>query len=56
MDDHFPELIAKNGGFCTHFLAIPEIIAPFTQIRHKTSPKMIPIGAFWMGDRLPDGG
>ena len=55
MDDSFPELIAKNGGFRTHFLAIPDIIAPFPQIRYKTAPKMIPNGAFWMGDRLPDG-
>lgn len=56
MDDLFPELIAENGGFRIHILEIPDIITPFTQIRYKTATKMIPIGAFWTSDRLPDGG
>jgi len=56
MDILFPELIAKNDTFKKHFLAIPHINAPFVKIRYKTAPKMIPIGAFWMDDRLPDGG
>jgi len=56
MDDHFPELFVKNGGFRTHILEIPDIIAPFAKILYKAAPKMIPIGAFWIDDRLPDGG
>ncbi|MFA4826612.1 MAG: hypothetical protein WC593_15795 [Methanoregula sp.] len=55
MDDLFPELFVKNDVFSTHLLEIPDIIAPFAQIRYKMTPKMIPIGTFWMGDRLPDG-
>ncbi|MFA4826614.1 MAG: hypothetical protein WC593_15805 [Methanoregula sp.] len=56
MDDHFPELFVKYDAFKKHFLAIPDINAPFAKIRYKMAPKMIPIGAFWIGDRLPDGG
>jgi len=46
----------KNDLFSTHLLEIPDIIAPFIKIRYKPAPKMIPIGAFWMAERLPDGG
>jgi len=55
MDDLFPELFAKNDKFKTHFFEIPDIIAPFARIPYKIVSKMIPIGAFWMADRLPDG-
>jgi hypothetical protein len=52
---HFAGFQVKNGELFSNIFRIPDIIAPFSVIRHKLTFKMIANSGIWLADRSKTG-